>query len=172
MHRTKDEFAAVLKKMVNFMHGAQDRIIEASPLVAQTNYAFLNKISEHATEPLSVILQLEPEKLARLANIPTLRDTRASPPIAKESTVTPVSKSLELSINVVPASSVVASDQNEEQGVSCILDDVVEVATLESERISSSPTDVVVALFVDGKGDVLIPSSIAGEEAVINSFGV
>ncbi|GKF83901.1 hypothetical protein Tco_0248799, partial [Tanacetum coccineum] len=31
MHRTKDEFAAVLKKMVNFMPGAQDRLAEASP---------------------------------------------------------------------------------------------------------------------------------------------
>ncbi|GKG43647.1 hypothetical protein Tco_0482740, partial [Tanacetum coccineum] len=59
MHQTKDEFATVLKKMVNFMPGAQDRLAEASPLVAQTDYYFLNKISEHATEPLSVILQLE-----------------------------------------------------------------------------------------------------------------
>ncbi|GJS02642.1 hypothetical protein Tco_0319150 [Tanacetum coccineum] len=157
MHRTKDEFAAVLKKM------------------------------------------LEPEKLARPANVPTPRDTRASPPIAKELTVTPVSKSLELSINVVPASSGVASEQNEEQvyatvygsdlemadsvvpsksggvfvqGVSCILDDVIEVVALESERVSSSPTNFVVALSVDGKCDVLIPSFVAGEQAVINSFGV
>ncbi|GJV88911.1 hypothetical protein Tco_1532849 [Tanacetum coccineum] len=136
MHRTKDKFAGVLKKMVNFMHGAQDRIVEASPLVAQNNYAFLNKISERATKPLSVILQLELEKLACPDHVPTLRDTRASPPIAKESTVTPVSKSLEL----------------------------YEVAAVESERISSSPTNVVVALFADGKGDVLIPSSVAGEE--------
>ncbi|GJY87893.1 hypothetical protein Tco_0502521 [Tanacetum coccineum] len=56
MHRTKDEFATVLKKMTNFMPGAQDRLAEASPLVVRTDYAFLNKIFEHATEPLSVIL--------------------------------------------------------------------------------------------------------------------
>ncbi|GKG54996.1 hypothetical protein Tco_0562983, partial [Tanacetum coccineum] len=31
MHQTKDEFAAVLKKMVNFMPVAQDRLVEASP---------------------------------------------------------------------------------------------------------------------------------------------
>ncbi|GKE81085.1 hypothetical protein Tco_1551085, partial [Tanacetum coccineum] len=31
MHRTKDEFAAVLKKMANFMPGAYDRLAEASP---------------------------------------------------------------------------------------------------------------------------------------------
>ncbi|GKD28893.1 hypothetical protein Tco_1239671, partial [Tanacetum coccineum] len=161
-------------------------------------YAFLNKISEHATESLSVILQLEPKKLVRSDNVPTPRDTRASPYIAKELIVTPVSKSLELSVNVVPASSIVASERNEEQvyaavdgsdlemadsvvpsksggvfvqGVSRILDDVVEVAAVESERVSSGPTDVVVALSVDGKGDVLIPSSVAGEEAVINSSG-
>ncbi|GKF53339.1 hypothetical protein Tco_0160249 [Tanacetum coccineum] len=57
MHRTKDKFVAVLKKMVNFMPGAQDKLAEAPPsLVAQTDYAFLNKISEHVAEPLSVIL--------------------------------------------------------------------------------------------------------------------
>ncbi|GJS97905.1 hypothetical protein Tco_0819075 [Tanacetum coccineum] len=156
-------------------------------------------ISERATEPLSVILQLELEKLARPANVPTPRDTRTSPPTAKESTLILVSKSLELSVNVVPASSVVASEQNEEQvyvavdgsdlemvdsvvpsnsggvfvqGVSHILDDVIEVAAVESERVSSGPTDIVVALSVDGKGDVLIPSFVAGEEAVINSSGI
>ncbi|GKC07164.1 hypothetical protein Tco_0998774 [Tanacetum coccineum] len=32
MHRTKDEFAAMLNKMVNFMSGAQDRLAKASPL--------------------------------------------------------------------------------------------------------------------------------------------
>ncbi|GKD19446.1 hypothetical protein Tco_1208604 [Tanacetum coccineum] len=199
MHRTKDEFAAVLKKKVDFIPGVHDRLAEASPFVAQTDYAFLNKISKHATEPLSVILKLEPKKLARPTNVPTLRDTHVSLPIAKESTVTPVYKSLELSINVVPASSVVASEWNEEQvyaavdgsdlemadsaipsksegvfvhEVSRILDDVVGVVAVESERVSSGPTDVVVALSVDGKGDVLIPSSVAGEEVVINSFGV
>ncbi|GKE40875.1 hypothetical protein Tco_1464280, partial [Tanacetum coccineum] len=199
MHRTKDEFAAVLKKMANFMHGAQDRLAEASPLIAHTDYAFLNKISEHAIEPLSVILQLEPEKLARPADVPTSRDAHVSPPIAKELTVTPPSKSLELSTNVVPAPSTVTLEQTKEwvnamvdgsdvemtdsvvpsksrgvfvQEVSRILDDVVEVAAVESKHVSSGPTNVVVALSVDGKGDVLIPSSVAGEEAVINSSGV
>ncbi|GKD36196.1 hypothetical protein Tco_1251705 [Tanacetum coccineum] len=114
MHQTKDEFADVLKMMVNFMPGAQERLAEASPLVDQTNYAFLNKISKYAAEPLSVILQLEPEKLVRPANVPIPKDTRVSPPNAKESTVTPVSKSLELSANVALVSSVVASEQNEE----------------------------------------------------------
>ncbi|GKF52017.1 hypothetical protein Tco_0148484, partial [Tanacetum coccineum] len=77
MHQTKDEFATVLKKMANFMPSAQDRLAEASPLVSRTDYAFLNKISKHATKPISVILQLEPEKLAHPDNVisVTLEDT-------------------------------------------------------------------------------------------------
>ncbi|GKF20070.1 hypothetical protein Tco_0068708, partial [Tanacetum coccineum] len=84
------------------------------PLIAQTDYAFLNKISEFSAEPLTVILQLELEKLVRPANVPTSKDARVSPPIVKESTVTPASESLELSANVVPALFVVALEQNEE----------------------------------------------------------
>ncbi|GJX77579.1 hypothetical protein Tco_0324390 [Tanacetum coccineum] len=37
MHRTKDEFAAVLKKMANFMPGAQDRLAEAPLVQIQTD---------------------------------------------------------------------------------------------------------------------------------------
>ncbi|GJU41986.1 hypothetical protein Tco_1194943, partial [Tanacetum coccineum] len=117
MHRTKDEFAAVLKKMV------------------------------------------APEKLVNLANIPTPRDAHVYPPVAKESTVTPASKSLKLSANVDLTASVVASEHNEEmvsaevdgsdpkmtddtitaksghafvQGMSVILNDVVELAGVGS----------------------------------------
>ncbi|GKG49160.1 hypothetical protein Tco_0515612, partial [Tanacetum coccineum] len=42
MHRTKDEFVVVLKKMAHFVPGAQGRLVEVFPLVAQTDYAFLN----------------------------------------------------------------------------------------------------------------------------------
>ncbi|GJU27986.1 hypothetical protein Tco_1166607 [Tanacetum coccineum] len=165
MHQKKDEFAVVLKNMVNFMPGAQDRLAEASPHVAQTDYAFLNKISEHTVEPLL------------------------------ESTVTPASKSLELSANVDLTASIVASEHNEEmvtaevdgsgpkitddtitaksrhafvQGMSVVLDDVVELAGVGSRRVSSSPNDVVVSLFAGEKGDGLTLFSIAGEEAAIN----
>ncbi|GKF52331.1 hypothetical protein Tco_0148798, partial [Tanacetum coccineum] len=158
MHRTKDEFAAVLKKMVNFMPGAQDRLVEASPLVAQTDYAFLNKISEHVTEPLSVILQLELEKLARPVNVPILRGTRVSPPIAKESTVTPVSESLELSANVNFTASV-ASEHNKAMGISVALDDVTELVEVGSGRVPSGPDDVMVTLSAHEKGDGLDSSS-------------
>ncbi|GJS88540.1 hypothetical protein Tco_0771176 [Tanacetum coccineum] len=160
-------------KFSSFFRG-QFQVLDLSvgfPLVAQTYYAFLNKISEYAAEPLSVILQLKPEKLVRLTNVLIPRDTRVSPPIAKESTVTPVSKSLELSTNVDHVSFDVASEQNEEQGVSHVLDDVVEATAVESERISFVPTDVVVALSVGGKGDGSVPSSIV-EEVVVPPFGV
>ncbi|GJW30332.1 hypothetical protein Tco_0047207 [Tanacetum coccineum] len=114
MHQTKDEFAAVLKKMAHFVPGTQGRLAEASSLVAQTDYAFLNKISEHAAEPLYAILQLEPKKLARPANVLASRDACVSPLITKESIVTLASESLELPTNVVLASSTISSEQNEE----------------------------------------------------------
>ncbi|GKF36917.1 hypothetical protein Tco_0113675 [Tanacetum coccineum] len=72
---------------------------------AKTEYAILNKIVDHAMDHVFVILQLEPEKLARPANVPTPRDTRVSPSFTKESTVTPVCSSLELLSNTIPSSS-------------------------------------------------------------------
>ncbi|GJX54794.1 hypothetical protein Tco_0283163 [Tanacetum coccineum] len=65
-------------------------------------------IFEHAAEPLYVVLQLEPEKLACPANIPALKDVRVSPHVVKESTVTPTSASLELLSNTIPTSSAAA----------------------------------------------------------------
>ncbi|GKG42657.1 hypothetical protein Tco_0476955, partial [Tanacetum coccineum] len=127
-----------------------------------------NKISKHATEPLSVILQFKPEKLVRLANVPTPRDARVSHPIAKESTVTPASKSLELSANVDLTAFIVASKHNEEminsdvggsdlkmtndiatvkskqafvQGNSVSLDDAIELVAVGSGRISTGPNN-------------------------------
>ncbi|GJT92572.1 hypothetical protein Tco_1081417 [Tanacetum coccineum] len=199
MHRTKDEFADVLKKMVNFTPGAQERLVEAYLLVVQTDYAFLNKISKYVVEPLSVILQLEPEKLVHPAKVPIPRDTHFSPPIAKESTVTPISKSLELYANIVPASFSVALEQNEEQvstvvdgsdlemtdgvahsksegvfvqGNSHVLYNVAEVTVVGSERVSSCLTDVVVALSAGENGDGSAASSTV-EEVVVppSEFG-
>nr|GEX40191.1 zf-CCHC domain-containing protein/DUF4219 domain-containing protein/UBN2 domain-containing protein [Tanacetum cinerariifolium] len=153
-------FSTVLNKMANFMPGARDMLVEASPLVTQTNYAFLNKISEHATKPLSVILQLEPKKLVHPANVPTPRDACVSHPIVKESTVTLDSKSLELSTNVDLTAYVVASEHNEEM-------DVVELVKVGSGRASSGPNHVVVALSIGEKVDGLVPSSAAGEGRVV-----
>ncbi|GJR51617.1 hypothetical protein Tco_1402138 [Tanacetum coccineum] len=169
MHRDKDEFAAVLKKMAHF-------------------------IFEFSVEPLSVILQLKPEKLVRPANIPTSRDSRVSPPIAKESTMTPAFESLELSGDVVPAPSVIAFEKNEEwlnamvdgpdvemtdgathsksrgvfvQGTSHVLDDVAKVSVVGSGRVSSGLTDVVVALFAGEKVMVPCPLPLLMKRCVV-----
>ncbi|GJU89777.1 hypothetical protein Tco_1302200 [Tanacetum coccineum] len=167
MHQTEDEFATVLKKMANFMP---------------------------ATKPLSVILQLEPEKLARLANIPPSRDAHVSLPTIKDSTVTPASKYLEFSTNVDLTPSVVASKHEQMvntevdgsdpkmtddtvaakfghafmQGIFVALVDAVELVEVGSRRTSSGLNDVLVSLFVGEKGDGLVPSSAAGKEAAAN----
>nr|GEW08593.1 hypothetical protein [Tanacetum cinerariifolium] len=169
MHRTKDEFAVVLKKIVNFMP---------------------------ATEPLSVILHLEPEKSVRPANVPVPRSARISPFIAKESTVTLVFESLELSANVNFTTFDVASEHNEEmvnaevdglnpkmtdettsfehafvQGIFFALDDVTKLVEVGSGRIPSGPDDAVVAISAHEKCDGLDSSSDAIEEAAVNPSG-
>ncbi|GJY61269.1 hypothetical protein Tco_0461926 [Tanacetum coccineum] len=133
------------------------------------------------------------------ANVPTLRDARISPPIAKESTVIPASESLELSSNVVSAPSIVASKQNKEwvnamvdgpdvemtdgaahsksggvfvQGASHVLDDVAKVTVVGSKRVSFGLVDVVVALSAGEKGDGSLPSFAVDEEATANPSGV
>ncbi|GJV13873.1 hypothetical protein Tco_1355414 [Tanacetum coccineum] len=53
-------------------------------------------------------------------------------------------------------------------GISHVLDDVAEVTTVGSERVSSGHTDVVVALSVGEKGDGSFPSSAIDEEPVAN----
>nr|GEU69566.1 hypothetical protein [Tanacetum cinerariifolium] len=172
MHRTKDEFVVVLKKIVNFMPGT------------------------YATEPLSVILHLEPEKLVHPANVPVPRGTRISSFIAKESTVTLVSESLELFANVNFTASSVASEHNEKmvnvevdgsnpkmsddttasghafvQGISFALDDVTELVEVGSGRVPSGPDDVVVALSAHEKCDGLDSSFDVVEEAAVNPSG-
>nr|GEY90593.1 hypothetical protein [Tanacetum cinerariifolium] len=126
--------------------------------------------------PSSIIEELEPKKLVRPANVLIPRDTRVSLPIAKESTVTPVSKSLELSANIVPASSVVALEQNEEQmsvavdGLGLEMTDG-DAHSKSEECVSSSLTNVVVAFSAGEKGDGSAPSSIV-EEVFVPPFGV
>nr|GEU66635.1 hypothetical protein [Tanacetum cinerariifolium] len=131
MNRTKDEFVVVLKKMANFMPGAQDRLAEASPL-----------------------------------------DPRVSPPITKESIVTPASKSLELSTYADLTHSVVASKHDDEM-VNAKVDGMLwELVVLGSGCASSCPNDVVVALSAGEKGDGLVPSFDAGEDVAANPLGV
>ncbi|GJQ95032.1 hypothetical protein Tco_0006171 [Tanacetum coccineum] len=103
-----------------------------------------------------------PRQLAYPANVPASKDARVSPPIAKE-----------LPTNVAPTSFVITSGQNKEWGISYNLDDdVAEVTVVESKRVSSSPNNVVVSLFVSEKGDGSLPSSVVDEEAATNPSGV
>ncbi|GJX68087.1 hypothetical protein Tco_0303814 [Tanacetum coccineum] len=105
----------------------------------------------------------------------------------------------ELSANVDLTAFVVASEHNEEmvnaevdgsdpkrtddtvaaksrhafvQCISVALEGVVELVKVGSGRASSGPNDVVVALSIGEKGDGLVPSSTAGEEAAANSYRV
>ncbi|GJW32394.1 hypothetical protein Tco_0052426 [Tanacetum coccineum] len=164
--KIREQFAAILQKIGNFVPCAQGRLVKASPLVAQTDYALLNKIFEYAAKPLSVILQLEPEKLARPANLP---------------------------YNVAPAPFVAAPEHNEElinaevdgsdpkmtndvtffepksvfmQGISFTVDDAMELVDARSERVSSSPSNVVVVLSAGESGSE--PLSAADEEDASN----
>ncbi|GJX12105.1 hypothetical protein Tco_0201964 [Tanacetum coccineum] len=147
-------FADVLKKMANFMPGAQDRLAEASPLL------------------LKLIMPFSTSQCPRFDGS---RVVLLSSP--QESTVTPASKSLELSTNVNFSASAVASEYNEDM-VNAEVDGsnpkmTDDTATVRgSECVSSGLTDVVVALFVGEKGDGSLPSSAADEEATTNSSGV
>ncbi|GJY65054.1 ribonuclease H-like domain-containing protein [Tanacetum coccineum] len=112
----------------------------------------------------------------RLAKASPL-EARVSPPI-KESTVTPASKSLELSANVNFTASAVALEHNEEM-VNAEVDGsglkmIVDTAAVKSRHafmqdISVALDDVVELV---EKGDGLDSSSAAGEEATTNPSGV
>ncbi|GKA24842.1 hypothetical protein Tco_0710875 [Tanacetum coccineum] len=58
------------------------------------------------------------------------------------------------------------------QGISVALEGAVELVEVGSRRASSGPNDVVVTLSVGEKGDGLVPSSAAGEEAAAISSRV
>ncbi|GKB78537.1 hypothetical protein Tco_0945432 [Tanacetum coccineum] len=198
------QFQGLVRK---FLASNEFSRVQGELLSLAVSVGFERRLSMHQTKDefatvlkkmtnfMPVILQLEPKKLARPANVPTSRDARVSPPIAKESIVTPASKSLELSTNVAPSSSIVALEQNEKwvnamvdgpdaevndgvahsksgsvfvQGTSHVLDDATEVTVVGSERVSSGLTDVVVALFAGEKGDGCLPSFAVDEEAAAN----
>ncbi|GKE34622.1 hypothetical protein Tco_1453944, partial [Tanacetum coccineum] len=119
MDQTQEQLDAALKKISYFVSRAQGRLVEATPLVATTDYPFLKKIFDHAAHPLSAILNLEPENLARLEVIPSPKTTRVSPSLTRESTVILVSSSCDFPSNGVPSSIVaiveqLSSEQNEE----------------------------------------------------------
>ncbi|GKA64548.1 hypothetical protein Tco_0764255 [Tanacetum coccineum] len=126
--------------------------------------------------------------------------SRVFPPyVIQELTMTLASTSLELLFNTVPTSSTAALEPNKEwvnvmvdgsdhkmtggaanakhssmfvKGASYVVDDATELTVEGSKRISSSPSDVVVALSTREKGDCSIPSSVVDEEVVATPYRV
>ncbi|GJR37880.1 hypothetical protein Tco_1213564 [Tanacetum coccineum] len=94
------------------------------------------------------------------------RDTRISPPIATESTVTPVLKSLELSTNVAHVSSPVALEQNEEQ-VNAVVDgsdlEMIDGAAPSKSRGYFSGHKVLSSVFSD---EVTDDERVVGSERI------
>nr|GEV19279.1 hypothetical protein [Tanacetum cinerariifolium] len=99
-------------------------------------------------------LNAEPKKLTRPANVPTSWDTRISPPVVKESTLTLVSSSLELLSNIVPSSFAAPLEPNEEW-VNAMVDGP------DNEMIGS-----------DGNGDGSMPSSVADAKVFVAPYKV
>nr|GEX71892.1 hypothetical protein [Tanacetum cinerariifolium] len=175
------------KKKIKFLTKSIDQ------LNAEIEYSFLNIITKHAMDPVSIILQLEPEKLAHPMSVPTLRDTRVSPLLIKESTVTPVCSSLEFLSYTIPYSFVAFLEPNKgwvnamvdgsdheitgdagngnSGSVFNVVYDDVKFALVGLKRVSFGPNDVVVALYAGDKGDGFLPSFVADEEAPATPSG-
>nr|GEV52404.1 hypothetical protein [Tanacetum cinerariifolium] len=103
-----------------------------------------------------------------LTNVPIPRDTRVSPPIAKESIVTPNEQHVSTAVDGSNLKMIDGATHSKSggvfvQGTSHALDDVAEVTVEGSERVSSSLTDVVVALSAGEKGAGSAPSSTVEE---------
>ncbi|GJT92577.1 hypothetical protein Tco_1081422 [Tanacetum coccineum] len=161
MDQTQDRLAMALKKISHFVPGAQ--------------------VVTYSTQPLSVIIDLEPNRLARAVVVPAPRAASVSPSLSKELTVTPTPSSLELFSKDAPPLSTATSDQNEDwlsvmvdtadeemvdvasdKSVEIFVQDVthsvcedvnrVESPLIQESRLaSSSSVDVVIALSVGEK---------------------
>nr|GEW38185.1 hypothetical protein [Tanacetum cinerariifolium] len=163
MHQTKDESVVVLKKMINYVPGAQDRLAEL-----------------RLTMPIST-------KFLRDARVspPVAKESTATP--ALKSLV--LSTNFYLTIVVVASkhdeemvsAEVDGSDPKMTddtitaksghafvQSMSVVLDDFVELVSVGSGRVSFGPNDVVFALFVGEKSDGLTPFFVASVEAIVN----
>ncbi|GKA28060.1 integrase, catalytic region, zinc finger, CCHC-type containing protein [Tanacetum coccineum] len=141
--------------------------VQAELLSLAASAGFERGLSMHWTKEefvvvLNKISQFVPGAQDRLAEASPWYAC-VSTPIAKESTVTLASTSLELLSNTVTTSSTAALEPNEEWGVSHVVDDVTELTVAGSECASFGLGDVVVTLFAGEKGDGYVPSSTIGE---------
>ncbi|GKB54123.1 hypothetical protein Tco_0904876 [Tanacetum coccineum] len=172
--------ATDLKKISHFVPRAQGRLIKVTHLVATTDYPCLNKVVDHSAHPLFAIIELEPDRLACAAVVPTPRVVGVSPPFLKELTVTSTPSLVELFLKDPPPSSTIASEQNEEwlSGVGHrVSEDVNQVESSsiqESGFASSGFADVVIALMIGEKqcgspysSDVLVTALADAGDAVV-----
>nr|GEW82021.1 hypothetical protein [Tanacetum cinerariifolium] len=104
-------FRAWFRNSLLVMSLAGFKAVKATPLIATTDYHFLKKIFDHAAHPLSIVLNLNLGKLARLEVVPASKTTRVSPSLERESNVTLVSSSLEFPSNVITSSTDVVVEQ-------------------------------------------------------------
>ncbi|GJW39569.1 hypothetical protein Tco_0065414, partial [Tanacetum coccineum] len=151
MDQTLEQLAAALNKISRYVLGAQVRMVEATPLVVTTDYPFLKKIIDHSASPLSVLVKLEPDRLARPATVPALRVIGVSPPSMKESTVIPAPSSMELYSKDAPYSSTATIEQNEEW-----LNDIVDTTDAKMADVAfdkSMEVLVQVALSIENEKD-------------------
>nr|GEW03462.1 hypothetical protein [Tanacetum cinerariifolium] len=162
---TNDQLTAKMSELLSLAASAG---FERGLSVDRTQEEFA-RVYDCASHPLSAILQLEPEKLARSDDVSAPKDTYVSPLVAKESTVTHVSSYLELPSNDVPFSSTAALGKNKEWGVSHTVgkDDGSSLAQ-GPKRVSFSPNDVAVTLSVGEKynGSSSLSFPVTAEEAI------
>nr|GEU91307.1 hypothetical protein [Tanacetum cinerariifolium] len=186
LNSEKDEEILRLKAtppaFASFFQGLKVSLLKFPPLLLKLTMISQTRILSMPLN-LFVILQLEPEKLAHLNNVPTSKNARVSPLFTKESTMTLAFTSLKLPSDTALASFVAALEPNEEwvngmvdgtvydmisnadkdklteifvQRISHAVDADGDLVVEGSRRISSGPLDVVVALFVGEKNDDLL----------------
>ncbi|GJY84325.1 hypothetical protein Tco_0497701 [Tanacetum coccineum] len=143
MDQTQEQLVATLKKISHFVPGAQGRLIKATPLVATTDYLFLNNIDDHSARPLYALLELKPDKLTCLTVVPVPPVAGVSPPSLKESTVTLASSSVELFLKDVLPSFVAATDQHPQEHNEEWLDAMVDTADEEMVDAASDKSEEV-----------------------------
>ncbi|GJW83958.1 hypothetical protein Tco_0157103 [Tanacetum coccineum] len=142
MDQTQEQLAAALKKIPHSVPSAQSGLAEATPLIANTDYPFLNKVFAYSAQPLSAIVDLEPDRLARPTVVLAPRAAGVSPPLTKELTVTPAPSLVELFSKDVPPSYATDSEQNEEW-----LNVMVDMA---HEEMIDSDSGKLMEVFVQG----------------------
>ncbi|GKA17832.1 hypothetical protein Tco_0697669 [Tanacetum coccineum] len=127
--------------------GEMGRLIEATPLVATTNYPFLNKIADYSACPLSALLELEPDRLVRLTAVPAPNVAIVSLPSPKESTMTLASSLVELFLKDGPPYSAAAieqpSQEHNEEWVNSMVD-------IEDEEMVDAASSKSVEVLVQG----------------------